>query len=417
MDEAWERIDRALGWLLLSETRRWLRTGRRAAMVLGIAVLYATISMLVGGMLILTPFPGPYTVQVVYGYGSQWWNYPGLLIVQPWGVVALPFLATVAMVLVSAGVGLGMAAGLLLLRDVLRGRANGDRRTSSSSAAAGLTPAMIGLITLGACCSTTAAATAGVGALAQASGSSLYAVQFNTWYIDVFQGAVVWVALIAQEQLLVVAGLLGGRAATPAGAYDAIPERKRVAASLLRLLLVVAGTTWVLTGIAQGAFGDVSGPWPSDLVGGVLLHGFLPCVAIAAGLFPDGAVRAFGRAARPFAVAVRGALGASAAVLLVGVPPGIASAEVHGLANELFAAAGVTGWAYDPGPLGPSVLALRWIFQYGVLVAFGLLAATAPGRFARAIAPRPVPPDASPATGPGTPAVASGGSTGAAAIR
>ncbi len=60
---------------------------------------------------------------------------------------------------------------------------------------------MIALVTLGACCSTTAAATAGLGVIAQASGTSIDELLANNWYIGVFQILVLWIALIAQEQL------------------------------------------------------------------------------------------------------------------------------------------------------------------------------------------------------------------------
>ena len=131
--------------------------------------------MLLGGMIVLARFSGGYSVLLLWGnaLGLQSWNYPGLLIEAPWGFVVLPFFATLSMILVSVGVGLGMAVALLLGAQLLREHRATAGRPTTTGAIAGLTPAMIALVTLGACCSTTAAATAGVGLVAQSSGSSI----------------------------------------------------------------------------------------------------------------------------------------------------------------------------------------------------------------------------------------------------
>ena len=121
----------------------------------------------------LAHFQGGYTITVFTssGTGQGWWNYPYIYAVAPWGYLEIPFFTGISMLLVAVGVGLGMAVAVLLTLSLLRPTAAGAARSKAVGAATGLTPAMIGLVTLGACCSTTAAASAGVGLVAQASGN------------------------------------------------------------------------------------------------------------------------------------------------------------------------------------------------------------------------------------------------------
>src|SRR5208282_5512115 len=151
--------------LTLWEIRTYIRRSSARGGVVFFALLYVLGSLFLGGMVVLGNIRGGYTISTVWGGAASGgsWNYPGLLIIAPWGVVSLPFFATCAMIVVGIGVGFGMTVAFLLGIGLLRTRGTGRGGTSTAGTVAGLTPAMLSLVTLGACCSTTAAATAGVG--------------------------------------------------------------------------------------------------------------------------------------------------------------------------------------------------------------------------------------------------------------
>jgi len=375
--------------LLLTEVRGYLRRSHARGLAAFIAVAYALGSMLVGGMLVLARYPGGYSVLFLWGnaLGFQPWNYPGLLVEAPWGFVVLPFFATVSMVAVSVGVGLGMTVAVLLSVRLVRGRRAAAGRTTASGAIAGLTPAMIALVTLGACCSTTAAATAGVGLVAQASGTSTTNLLLNNWYLGAFQVVVVYVALIAQELLLALYGALFA-AGDPGFARSVAPvsprpiDRRAVASGVLRVALIAAGVTWVLTVFADwttvGPGQAGAGVWFGWLVEHGLLGGFAVFVALA----PENARSLFAVAAGT--VRQR----AARAVLLLGawtlggwVPPPVAGAGVEGFGNELMGLLGApTSWGAVAPAFGPGLaLAFQWAFQYLLLALFAGIVAVRPG--------------------------------------
>lgn len=383
-----DRFRRAMSLLTLERSRAELRGRGPRALAVAVAVVYGFVALQVGLMLTFGPTgQTTTTVTPIWGDGAAaWWNYPALLVIFPGGVLALPFFATLVMVLVAVGVGIGMTVGIVLTVRLLRQRRRELGGPASAGAAAGLTPAMIALVTLGACCSTTAAATAGIGALAQASGSTLDAVLANNWYIGVFQLVVLWVALVAQEQLLAVYGLLLGASAQTAPLAATRPSvGRRGIAFGVRVLLVVAGVTWALTGLSQWGFGGTFGPAASNELGWILSHGLLAAGAVLAGFSPE-LLRSLARP-RPMILAVRAVLAATAVTLLVGVPAGVASTGLHGWGNELLAALGAStsSGAVSAGALGPSALALRWGLQFLFLGGFALAAALVPDRLARAI--------------------------------
>ncbi len=115
---------RAFEVLGLTETRRYLRRSHARMMVVFFGLLYALGSMVLGGMLILARVRSGYSYEVLWGnaLGRAPWNYPGFLLVAPWGVVNLPFLATWSMVLVSIGVGIGITIALLIAGRLVRAR-------------------------------------------------------------------------------------------------------------------------------------------------------------------------------------------------------------------------------------------------------------------------------------------------------
>jgi hypothetical protein len=382
-------VERAASVLALSETRRFVRVGHARMMAAFFAILYALGSMVLGGMLILTRVPGGYTTEVLWGnvLGSGQWNYPGLLVVAPWGVLSLPFLATISMVLVSAGVGLGVAVAILISVRLVRDRRSGAAGAGGVGSVAGLTPAMIALVTLGACCSTTASATAGVGLVAQASGSTLNNLLINNWFLDVFQVAVVYVALMAQELLLRVYGGLFGLTALSSGHGTAVVsapplDRSTLAAGALRAALLLAGLTWSLAMFAEWAGGaspplDSGGLWFQW----ILQHQLLGDFAVVAALLPAATAAGFARFARGV-VPLRASLLVGGMSLALWTPPFLASAGAPGFFNELFGLGGLpVSWgAVSPVfGLGPPLLA-RWGFQYLLLGGFAIAVAVWPKR-------------------------------------
>lgn len=218
--------------LLLLRNSRALLAGRTShAIASGVGVLYALIATYVGGMLAISypPLQVESYIAVIAG-GNPWWNYPAFLVETPYFVLALPFLSTVFMVLVSAGVGLGMTVAGILVRDlVLANRARPLRVAGIS--VTGLTPAMIALVTLGACCSTTAAASAGVIVVAAITGSTVAATLANSWYLGIFQLIVLWLGLVAQEQLVTLYGGLPGLRNETQVPADSIPVEPTLAQS------------------------------------------------------------------------------------------------------------------------------------------------------------------------------------------
>jgi len=375
--------------LALSETRRMIRAAHSRMMVVFFAILYALGSMVLGGMLILARVPGGYTTEVLWGnaLGTGSWNYPGLLIVAPWGVVSLPFLATLAMIIVSIGVGIGVSVAILITVRLVRDRRRTAAGAGSVGSIAGLTPAMIALVTLGACCSTTAAASAGVGIVAQASGSTINNLLINNWYLDVFQIGVMYVALIAQELVLrVYGGLLGLAPGTAAAAAPVSPPRltpTTVGVVGLRALLLLAGITWSL-----GMFAEWAGASPPMGSGALWFqwlfqHQLLGDFAVAVALVPSIVGRGIVVRARTSPVVVlRGALLVAGLSLLAWTPPAVAAGGAPGLLNELFGAAGLpASWGAVAPVYSPGIaLFARWAFQYVLLGGFGLAAAFAPER-------------------------------------
>jgi hypothetical protein len=165
---------------------------------------YVLGTMLFSGMLFIPSHP--LNVPVFFfiepaGHGASW-TYPAILAGNAYFQVDLPMFSSILMTLSAAGVGLGMAMAVRLVIRVIRDRRTGQRRPAVLGSLAGLTPAMISLVTLGACCSTTAAATAGLSLAAHSGGIGLSTVFANAWYLGVIQVLVVYGALIAQEQLL-----------------------------------------------------------------------------------------------------------------------------------------------------------------------------------------------------------------------
>ncbi|MGA8543454.1 MAG: hypothetical protein WB947_07975 [Thermoplasmata archaeon] len=359
-------------------------------MVVFFAILYALGMMVLGNMLILVRISGGYSWEILWGnaLGQAPWNYPGFYLVAPWGVVTLPFLATWSMILVSIGVGIGVSMSLLIAARLIRDRRAGAVRPGSVVSVAGLTPAMIALVTLGACCSVTAAATAGVGLVAQTSGSTVNNLLVNNWYLDVFQVAVVFVALVASEMVLeVYGGLFGleprGELTGVAAAQPPPLTRRVVAGAALRLTLLIAGVTWSLAGIAEWTTVSPTSASGAFWFQWIFQHQLLAGFAILAALFPGSMAAAFSR--RPAGgptFAVRVGLLVGGLSLAAWVPPALAAGGAPGFVNELF---GVWGLPASWGAVAPIyslgwALYLRWGIQYLFLGGFAVTAALFPRR-------------------------------------
>ncbi len=351
------------------------------------AIVYALASMLFGGMIVLGTIRGGYTVEILTRAASfePVWDFPGLLIVAPWGVVSLPWFPTLAMIVVSIGVGIGMSVAVLLLFRILRARRSAAGGPAVAGSVAGLTPAMISLVTLGACCSTTAAASAGVAVVAAVTGTTTATLILNNWFLGVFQIAVVWMALVAQELLLRVYGGIFGLAdpRTPSGVLSPAPkvDRRFVAGCALRVGLLAGGVTWSLATVADwtvvNAFQAPAATWFYWIIEQQLVA-FL---AIFAAFAPAGTyvtlLRIF---QRRWGLLVRAVLAVGGLCLLVWVPPPFAGWGIEGFGNELASVFGApASWGAVAPVFTPGLsLYLRWSLQYLLLSLFALGVVIAP---------------------------------------
>jgi hypothetical protein len=387
-------VQRVASLLLLRETRALLRSTPGRLLFASVVLGYLLLSMTVGQMLVLGPTGQGSTTVAILPSGYPSWNYPELLVVAPNAVLALPYLSTVVMVVVSLGVGLGMSASAVIALRIIRRPRPGGRVAGALGAVEGLSPALIAALTLGACCSTTAASTAGLGLAAQASGTSVATLLANTWFLNLLQVLVLGIALLAQEQLIEVYGRILGVTLQDGRPVEAPPQLRAVdfARGFARLYLVAAGALSVLamflawTAVAPASAS--AGLWFQWIV----VYEAVGVAALLGGLFPGALVgQGTGTALRGTTVVLRAVLGLGAVLLLFGVPPPLTGWGLHGFVNELLGAAGApASWgAVHPAlPLGLA-LYLRWAFEYVGLAGFALALAAAPGVVTRWLTARP----------------------------
>ena len=381
--------------LLLRETRQHLRGWRGKSVAVAIGGVYALVALWVGSMLVFLPTgaSGISAELLVNSSSPQWWNFPALVMIAPGAILVLPLFETVTMLIAAVGVGLGMGAGLLAGVRIAFDWKRRRLRPRGANSLSGLTPALVASLTLGACCSTTAAAAAGLGAVATASGVSLATLTVNAWYLNVFQIVVLAVALLAQEQLLTIYAELvtatGPERTEPVGA-DRSPLAQRGVAGLLRGLLVVGGTVWSVSLLLDvGAFwGSVGG---AAAVAGATPQHLVPGVAcVAAGLYPGRLREAASnrKVVKIVAPWIRGALLALGASIAIGVPPPLNEWGFTGTINAALAAAGLPtaagGAVLAAGSQGAAPLVYAAVFaQLGIFV---LVLGWAPGATLRALA-------------------------------
>jgi hypothetical protein len=379
------------GWSLLAlQGTRSLLSGPIYRILVGvIALAYGFGAMLVGGMLYLPSRPLPLGwFFYVYPTGpGPSWTYPTILVGSPYFFLDMPIISGILMTLSAAGVGLGMSLAALLGVRLVRRRKAALLRPTAVGTAAGLTPVMIALVTLGACCSTTAAATAGIGLAAQSSGTTPAEALANAWYLGVFQVAVIYVALIAQEQLLSVYGpLLGipvlGRLTPGSEAVTPSPLGWRGAGSaLLRIALVAAGITWSLSTFTDwfAMAPERANFWAG--FGWAFQHQVPGTIAVLVALFPVGSLAFWAKFSRGRTnLAIRGVLVTSGLALLTWFPAPISQMGVAALGNELLGFWGFpASWgAVAPPPIGLVGLLLRWTLQFGLLGFVALAMGVAP---------------------------------------
>ncbi len=189
--------------LTLPTTRSLLRSPGRRLLTTAIATLYLFIAMVLGEMLVFIQTGSGYLlITIPSSLAPQNWAYPAVEVVAPGLVVVLPVLATLTMLIVAICVGIGMSAALVLAGGWVRQRRSKVIRSSgATSLVAGLTPVMLGFLTLGACCSTALAGAAGAGALTSAGAASGNPLFTDPWALSIFQIGTMWVALLAQEYL------------------------------------------------------------------------------------------------------------------------------------------------------------------------------------------------------------------------
>lgn len=373
-----EGLRRFLSLLSLSETRALLRSRRARGWAFDIALIYAILSMMLGGMLDLSPVHHDVAIQLVWS-GNPWWDYPWLFLVAPGVFLELPLVPTIAMVLVSAGVGMGSVSALLLLVPRFRAPKRDDGAPVTPSPSAAAAPAITGLATLGACCCTSCASVGGVAVVAAASGADLVTILQSNWYVSLFQVGVVGFCLVAAERVLRVPA---DRCPTPAA-----KDRRFLLGTLLRLSLLLAGITWSLAMFVE--WGETSPLTASAATWyhWIFEHQLLALTAVVAGMFPSELASFVRRMfARPVGLALRVGLVVAGVTWGVGVPPLQAGMGLGGFLNELLGVLGApAAWgAIAPdAALGPA-LYFHWAFQHLLLGAFAIVLALRP---ARALAP------------------------------
>lgn len=381
----------AQAWSLLSlrGTRTLLSPPRYRVLVGLIGLSYAFIAMLVGGMFYLPSSPlreGWFFYLYPSGPGPSW-AYPTILAGSPYFQLNLPFLSAILMTLTSAGIGLGMSLGVLLGIRLIRRRREGSLGPTAVGTAAGLTPAMIGLVTLGACCSTTAAATAGISLVAQSSGTSPAVALANAWYLGVFQVIVVYIALLAQEQLVTVYGFLVSRSTSGSPSHgDPAPVRpplgwKGIGSAALRIALVAGGIAWSLSMLADWFVTPPAKASTTVWFGWVFQHQVPGILAVLVVLFPQGTLAFWTKLSRgSSALAIRVTLVISGLALVTWIPTPLTGTGAAALGNELLGFWQLpVGWgAVSPPALGIVGLSLRWALQFGFLGALAVAMGISP---------------------------------------
>ena len=369
--EAQETLGRILSLASLQRTRALLANRRARLLATSIAALYMFLSMVIGQMLTFLGFSGPFFATVQW-IGNPWWDFPELFVFSNGVALDLLLLPTVSMVLVSAGVGIGATAALVSVWPVLRGRSKERAREAATASTAGASAAVTGLATMGACCCSSCAGAAGVEVVAAASGTNLFLLLGQNWYLDLFQLVVLGVALMAQERAFRL----------PADACRVRPkvDARFVLGALLRVGLLVASITWSLAMFVEWVETPPLAAGPALWYHWIVEHQLLSVVAFAAAMFPREMAawirKAYARAgAWPFRVLLL----VGGVTWGIGVPPALTGLGLGGFLNELLGVLGApaTWGAIAPDTVG-AALVFHWAFQHLLLSAFAIALAVRP---------------------------------------
>lgn len=362
-----------------------------------IAGLYALASMLEGGMLVFGPTGQKSLTVWLVTSGNPWWYFPAWFVVFPGGSLTLPFFPTLSMVLVSIGVGIGMSVAAVIAVRLIQLRRAAAGRPLAAGSIAGLTPAFLALVTMGACCTTTAASAAGLGVVAQTTGTNVNTLLVNSWYLGVFQMVVVLIALLAQEAILVAYGPMLGLGGAPLfsspSAADPPPLRVRdILAAGIRIVLIGTAVLWSLSAVAATFSSATPLSTAADWFGFIVEHQLVAALIILVALIPRTVRRWL--SASPLqlpALVLRGAFLFLGALILTWVPPFWSSAQTGGLVNALLGLFGApASWgAVSPPFSGPITLALRLGLGFGLLGATMTLVGVLPSWALEWIGPSP----------------------------
>lgn len=264
-----------------SYTRALLRSRGGYWLALAITVAYGLLSMLSTGMVRadggavarvawVTP-PSGDPVILLSGLG---WS----------ATLPLESLGITILVAVATGVGLGAAVAVSLR--LRAGGASTKIGTTSAATVAALAPAMMALVTLGACCSTVAAAASGLVGGTGSSQLALGPITVPSLFLGIGQLGLLAVALSAQERLFRMFGdllRLGPGPSTPSKVREREWRRRFIARSpfiAISLGVGVLGSVAFATVVAGAPALGAPGP----LILGSILH------ADARSLFVVGAV-------------------------------------------------------------------------------------------------------------------------------
>ena len=214
----------------------------------------------------------------------------------------------------------------------------------------------------------------------------------NAWYLGFFQVAVVYLALLAQEQLVGIYGVLLGWSLGSAPGAEVRPTPPRslgwagVGSGTLRVVFAVTGITWSLAMVAAWITTPPARAGGAAWFGWVLQHQIPGLLAISVALFPAGAA-AFWATYSPTlpGKALRAVLVAAGAALLTWMPAPVSRYGAAALGNELLGYwhASAAWGAVPPPALGPVGLTLRWGFQFALLGVLSISIGLWPGRTLR----------------------------------
>ncbi len=370
--------------------RRWA-----IPLFLLIAGVFAFAAMVMGGMLVFARTGYTHLTIIVLtsaSGGAAWWNYPGVIVGFPNGGLFLPFFGTLTMLIVSIGVGVGMSVAVILWTRIVTLRRLAASGNVAVGSLAGLTPAFLSLATIGACCTITTSTAAGLGVVAQTSGTTAYTLLANNWFLGVFEIVVLAIALLAHEALLETYGPLLGLTTAPNGRAVHLPDATptpaplsgaTIARAAVRVVLLLGGVFWGLAGIGLAATYNYPFSSPSFWFAVLVQHELIAAVAVFIAILPGAASQGLVRASRSIAGAgLRAVLFVAGISVVAWLPPAWLGTGAEGLVNELFGTAGLpASWGAVAPPYGMGLaLVLRFGCQFGLMGSFALLLALLPAR-------------------------------------